>query len=153
MKLDIASLAIGVGFGVTVVTAVVVVFVLQPGRVVLDKEPAMIAAVAANNGTHFFMSGLVMEISDDMMILDQTFGRPEFNDNPRVTVRLDWKAFVSCVGTGTPGEGCKDSISSRLGKEPVYLCAHTRMYNGEFYAGKIWVDRGCGPLPIQKTTE
>jgi hypothetical protein len=89
-------------------------------------------------------------MSEDMMILDQTFGRPDFNDNPRVIVRLDWAAFVSCVGTGTPGEGCRDSVSSRIGKEPVVLCMHTRIYDGEFYAGKIWADSGCGPFPVRE---
>jgi hypothetical protein len=145
MKFDIASLGIGAAAGAAIVTVAIAIFAMQPEKVVLDSELAK-SAVAANNGTHFYLSGLVTEMSGDMMILDQTFGRPDFNDNPRVSVRLDWAAFVACVGTGTPGEGCKDSVSSRIGKEPVYLCALTRMYDGEFYAGKIWADSGCGPF-------
>jgi hypothetical protein len=153
MKLNIASLAIGIGIGVAIVTAIVVVYVLQPRGIDLDKEDA-IAAIAANNRSHFFMSGLVTKMSDDAMILDQTFGRPDFNDNPMVTVRLgQGGAFVSCKGIDDPTQqDCEDIISNRIGKEPVSVCALTRMFDGEFYAGKIWAESGCGPFPIETTS-
>ena len=149
MNVDITSLAIGAAIGVAVVTIVIVVLVL-PEKVGLDNQRTM-AAVLANNQTHFFMSGLVIQMSDGIMVLDQTFGRPDFNDNPSVEVRLDWAAFVSCVGTGTPNEECEDSVANRVGKEPVSVCALTRMYNGEFYAGKIWADSGCGSFSVEGT--
>jgi hypothetical protein len=151
MKLDGVSLAIGVGMGFVAATVSFIAFVLQPGQIALDSEDTVVAAVTANNRSHFFISGLIAEMSNDTIILDQTFGRPDFNDNPMVTVRLDrGAAFVACVGTSmSTEETCEESISNRLGKEPVYLCAHSRMYNGEFYAGKIWAESGCGPFPVQ----
>jgi len=150
MKIEAASLAGGIGMGVAIVTVAVVVFVMQPGRIILDKETAM-AAIASSNNTHFFMSGLIKEISDDVMIIDQTFGNPQYHDNPAVTIKLDrGAAFVSCIGTGIPGESCRDSVTSRIGEEQIHVCAHTRMYNGEFYAGKIWTDAGCGPFNTEE---
>jgi hypothetical protein len=142
MKLDVASLAIGIG--IAVVTVAVVVFVMQPGRIILDNETAM-AVIASSNNTHFFMSGLIKEISDDTMIIDQTFGNPEYNDNPNVKIKLErWSGFVGCRGTGAPNETCRDSVYNRADEE-VYVCVLTRMYNGEFYAGKIWADTNCLP--------
>lgn len=152
MKLDGASLALGVGIGVAIVTVTVVIFLQQPGKLALDNEKAM-AAVAANNGTHFFMTGLLTEISDDTMIIDQTGGRSYSNDNSAVTVRLDGgAAFVGCKGD-MPGENCEDIISNTLGKRPVYICALTRMFNGEFFAGKIWADESGCPFITGKTNE
>jgi hypothetical protein len=146
MKIDTASLAIGAGIGVAIVTVAVVVFVMQPGRTVLDNETLM-AAITSTNNSHFFMSGVIKELSDDAMIIDQTFGNPDYNDNPAVTIRFDrGGVFVSCEGSGVPGESCRDSVASRISEEPVYVCTHTRIYNGEFYAGKIWADTGCGPF-------
>jgi hypothetical protein len=147
MKLNAASLAIGAGIGVAIVAAAVALFLMQPGRIILDGEQDM-AAFASNNGSHFFMSGIIKNISDDEMTIDQTFGNPEYLDNPNVKIRLDrGGVFVSCHGRDVPGESCKDSVVARMG-EGVYVCAHTRMYNGEFYAGKIWADSGCGPIGL-----
>jgi hypothetical protein len=141
-----ASLAIGTGIGIAIVAAFVVL--MQPGKAVLESEPAM-AAITSNNGSHFFMSGIIREISDDEMTIDQTFGNPEYHDNPNVRIRMDrGAAFVGCQGTGTPDESCKDSVTARIGEE-VYVCALARMYDGEFYAGKIWADSGCGPITVQ----
>jgi hypothetical protein len=68
MKLDIASLGIGAATGAVIVTAAVAIFAMQPGKVVLDGELAK-SAVAANNGTHFYLSGLITEMSEDMIFL------------------------------------------------------------------------------------
>lgn len=150
MQLDTTSLAIGVGIGIAVVTAVAVVFVILPGSGIIESETLAADAFSSSNQSHFFISGPVKELSDDLMILDQTVGRPELNDNPAVKLRLDrGAAFVSCIGTEDPMDNCEKSITKRLGKVPVWVCAHTRLYNGEFYAGKIWADSGCGPFPIE----
>jgi hypothetical protein len=151
MKLDVTSLAIGAGIGVAVVTVAVVIFVMQPERIILDTETAM-AVIASSNNTHFFMSGLIKEISDDAMIIDQTFGNPRYHDNPAVTIKLDrGAAFVSCRASSVlPGETCKDSVANRIDEEQINVCAHTRMYNGEFYAGKMWADSACGPFGIEE---
>jgi hypothetical protein len=123
---------------------------MQPGRIILDNETAM-AVIASNNGSHFFMAGLIKEISEDEMIIDQTFGNPQYHDNPSVKIRLErGSGFVSCRGTGAPDETCRDSVSSRI-DEGVHVCALARMYNGEFYAGKMWADQICGPFNTEKT--
>lgn len=152
MKLDVASLAIGAGVGVAIVATAAVVFLMQPGRIILNGEPEM-AAFASNNGSHFFMSGIIKNISDDEMTIDQTFGNPRYLDNPNVKIRLNrGGVFVSCYGRDVPGESCRDIVAARI-DEGVYVCAHTRMYNGEFYAGKIWADSGCGPFAFQNADE
>jgi hypothetical protein len=149
MKLDGTSLVIGIGTGVSAVTIAMIAFFAQFSQSVVEELP-LITNVVANNQSHFFMSGLLTRMSDNVMILDQTFGRPEFNDNPSVIVRLDGgAAFVSC-NPSEPANSCKESVVNRLDREPVYICAHTRMYNGEFYAGKIWADAGCGSNSIEE---
>jgi hypothetical protein len=147
MRLDGISLAIGIGIGVAAVTTAMIALLAQATESTLEGLP-LIANVVSNNQSHFFMSGLLTNMSDNAMVLDQTFGRPEFNDNPSVTVRLDGGApFVSCAPT-EPANSCKESVLDRLDKEPVYVCVHTRLYNGVFYAGKIWADVGCGPILV-----
>ena len=61
-------------------------------------------------------------------------------------------AFVSC-SLIEPASSCKESVLDRVGKEPVNVCVHTRLYNEEFYAGKIWADAGCGPNPIEEQVD
>ena len=147
MKLDIASLAIGAALGFAIVAATAE-FVMLPATTGPAHQTAVSTVASGNdNSAHFFMSGLITEISDDTMVIDQTFGNPEYHDNPAVAVKLSrGAAFVSCVGTGILGESCKDSVVSRIGKEQVYVCVHTRVHNWEFYSGKIWADSSCGPF-------
>src|SRR5262245_13615260 len=145
MKLNSASLAIGIGIGIAVAIAAIVVFVMQPGRVILDNEIAMAAVVSSNN-MQFWMSGLITEISDDKMTIDQTFRNPQYTNRQDVKVRLDHAGFVSCRASDVLfDETCEDSVVRKVGEKQVVVCALTSLYNGEFYAGKVWADAACGP--------
>lgn len=151
LKVDTASLTIGIGIGI--VAAVSVVFGLQSASVTQPVDNNPIDSFLVNsNRTHFFMSGHIKEITADYMVLDQTFGNPHFTDNPNVKVRLDRGAvFVNCYETPDP-EPCSKRITDDQIAAGLFVCAHTRMYDGEFYAGKTWLNSTCGPFQNEVTT-
>lgn len=149
MKLEIASLAIGIGIGVAILTAIVILYVLPFGRgVVLDFEDA---ALSSEDNAQFWMFGLIKEINPKIMTLDQTFGDPGLQpgtNNPAVQVRLDKGAvFVNCregaESRYTP-EGCSKTLTQDKLSKGVHVCALVSTFgDGVLYAGKIWVDRVC----------
>lgn len=124
----------------------------------VDNNPVDADVLVNSNRTHFFMSGLIKRISADSMVIDQTFGHPEYTDNPNVTVRLDRGAvFLNCYdmqagqNASDPGS-CSKVITDDQIADGLFVCAHTRMYDGEFYAGKIWLNSACGPFENEITT-
>ena len=162
MKLEIASLAIGIGIGVAIVTAIVILYVLPIGRgVVLDFEDA---ALSSEDNAQFWMFGLIKEIDPNIMTLDQTFGDPGLQpgtNNPAVQVRLDKGAvFVNCSEGAelrqTP-EGCSKTLTKDKLSKGVHVCALVSTFgDGVLYAGKIWVDRVCShaePGQLSLTSE
>ena len=119
---------------------------MQLGSPVYTTNPDI---PANSNRTHFFMSGLVKQITPQSMVIDQTFGHPEYTDNSNVTIRLDRGAvFVNC---GYDIESCRKTITEEQIAKGLYVCAFTRMFNGEFYAGKMWLNSSCGPFQNEIT--
>lgn len=152
MNINATSLAIGISVGIVI--AISAVFALRLGE---PANPVDADVLANSNGTHFWMDGLIKEFSSEHMAIDQTFGNPGYTDNPNVIVRLDRGAvFLNCydkeTGESAPSPAlCSETITDDEIEAGLYVCALTRMYNGEFYAGKTWLYSACGPFQNEIT--
>ena len=146
MKIDKISFAVGASIGAVVAIAIVAVMMLYSGTSTLGPD------VDYSNNTGFFMYGLLKEISASKMTIDQTFSNPA---NLLVTIRLDKGAvFVNCREGDEfrqHPEACSKTITADELDKGIHVCAHTRLYNGEFYGGKIWLDYACGPFQTAVT--
>ena len=146
LKINTASFAIGIGIGVVIAIAVSAVFLPRLGpQIYTTSQDTM----TNSNRSHFFMSGIIKQISSESMVIDQAFGQPDYIDNANVTIRLDRGAvFVNC---GYDIESCMKTITQEQMAKGLYVCAFTRMFNGEFYAGKMWLNSSCGPFQNEIT--
>lgn len=139
--------------GAIIVFAVLSLFLFRIGPITLEPtSPTTLVIYTNSNNSQFFMGGLIKQISANALVIDQTFGNPDYTNNPNVTIRLEkWSAFVNCYDKQTgqsaqSPEVCSRTITGEEITKGVQVCSLTSMYNAEFYANKIWLYSSCGPF-------
>lgn len=92
--------------------------------------------------TNLYIHGLVSDISEDNLILDQSFNRTVGADaaNYLVTINLQGAALFDC--RYNPNPTCIPTEFDRVAKG-AHVCAHVYATGSEYIGGKIFANSVC----------